>query len=318
MKKLQFIFICIAVVGLMTIPALSPAVAADYPSRPITLVVNYPPGGAHDLIARALQAPLGAAMGTSVVVENRGGGSTKIGTTSVKQAKPDGYTIVIQSSSAWMRYYSSGVYDYKPWVELTPIAAVCLWPDHVVEVRVESPFKTWQDLVAAAKKNPGKVTCGGPGTGGGLWSGYKQVTTAAGIDVRWVPFKGGKPAQTAMLGGHVDFMMNSPGQAASMVKAGKSRVLTISSKGRYFAFPDAPTFTELGIGESSYGYLAIYAPPATPKPIVSALVAGIAKATKDPKYVDLVQNKYVGDPKYYDNKELVEADRKLEQKKVKK
>lgn len=305
MKKFQALSLVFCLVALLTfIPS---AFSRSFPSRPIKIVVNYSPGGAHDIVARALQAPLAEALKTTVIIENVPGGSTKIGTTSVRKSEPDGYTLVIQSVAAWVNYYYGKVYDYKPWVELTPIAGVVSYPSWVIEVQADSPFKTWQDLVKEAKKRPGKLTCSGPSATGALAYGYKVATKAAGIKTRYVPFKGNKPAQTALLGGHVDFSITGTGNSVRMMQAGKTRALAISSNGRYYAMPDVPTFTELGLSAPDNGFLAIYAPGGLSQDIAAVLTKGFEKALKDPGYVDLVKNRYFMSPDYMNASELNKA-----------
>jgi len=305
MKKFQALILVFCLVA--SFAFIPWAFSGDFPSRPIKIVVNYSPGGAHDIVARALQAPLAEALKTTVIVENVPGGSTKIGTTSVRKSDPDGYTLVIQAVSAWVNYYYGKVYDYKPWVELTPIAGVCGFPSWVIEVQAESPFKTWQDLVKEAKKRPGELTCSGPSATGALAYGYKVATKAAGIKTRYVPFKGNKPAQTALLGGHVDFSITGTGNSVRMSQAGKTRALAISSNGRYWAIPDVPTFTELGLSAPNNGFLGIYAPGGLSKDIAAVLTKGFEKALKDPDYVDLVKNRYFMAPEYMNVMELNKA-----------
>jgi tripartite-type tricarboxylate transporter receptor subunit TctC len=305
MKKLQALsFVFCLMLSLAFIPW---AFSGDFPSRPITIVVNYNPGGAHDIIARALQAPLAEALKTPVIIENKPGGSTKIGTTSVRKADPDGYTLGIQTPSAWLRYHLAGVYDYKPWVELTPIGSVCREVAWIIEVRSESPLRSWQDLVKEAKKRPGELTCSGPAATGSKAMGFKVSTKAAGIECQYVPFKGNKPAQTALLGGHVDFSVTGPANSVPMMRAGKTRGLAISSDGRFWASPSVPTFTELGLGDPYGSFIAIWAPGGLSQDIATILAKGLEKAVKDPGYIDIIKNRYFMTPEYMNAMEITKA-----------
>jgi tripartite-type tricarboxylate transporter receptor subunit TctC len=266
------------------------AIGGNYPEKPIKIIINYAPGGGHDVIARSLQGPLAKALGTSIIVENVPGGSTKIGTMQVLKAKPDGYTIVLQADDGWVGYYYSKTYDEKIWVKLTPIANVVDMPSGFIEVRADGPYKIWQDLVNEAKKRPGEVTGAGPAAGGMKELIFHMVMDGAGVKCKYVPFSGAGPAQTAMLGGHVDFRVCAASEAMTMIKAGKTKGLAISTGTRYHACPDVPTFKELGVGEEVWSTLSIWGPPGMPQDIINTLTNGIKTALQDAKFVDLQEN----------------------------
>jgi tripartite-type tricarboxylate transporter receptor subunit TctC len=161
-----------------------------------------------------------------------------------------------------------------------------------LEVRAESPFKTWADLVKAAKENPGKLSCGNPGVGSALDIVFKEMTEKAGIHVRYVPFAGSGPSKIAMLGGHVDFRLCQPPEAISMIRAGKSRGLAVSTNERMKALPDVPTFKELGLvtGDLYMVIRGVWGPPKLPSILVSRLTKMIEKATKDPAFIKIAQD----------------------------
>ena len=263
--------------------------AADFPSKPIRLISPFPPGGANGIVAQALQRPLEKELGVKILLEPIGGGSTKIGTNEALKAKPDGYTLILSSDPTWLFLYYAKVYDTKVWEQLTPIGNVTLEPFGLVEVRTESPFKTWADLVKAAKENPGKLTCGGTGAGAAAQFIMIQINKAAGIETNYVPFNGAGPSNMALLGGHVDFRSVPLSEAYPNMKGGKSRCLAISTEKRMAEFPDVPTFKELGLGEGIDFTRSVWAPPKLPAPLGQRLTSGLAKAAKDPEFVKLME-----------------------------
>jgi tripartite-type tricarboxylate transporter receptor subunit TctC len=209
------------------------------------------------------------------------------------KAKPDGYTLILISAQSWVGYYYSKTYDFKVWEKLTPVGNITSEPYGFVEVLADSPYKTWADLARIAKENPGKLTCGGPGAGGILEILFHQVTKAAGIQCKYVPFAGAGPAKTALLGGHVDFRICQPTEAIAMIRAGKTRGLAVSTPKRFGPLPDVPTFTELGIGEPMGLTRGVWGPANMPPKIVQVLTRAMEKATKDPAFIKLVEEDLV-------------------------
>ena len=190
--------------------------------RPIRVIVPWSTGGGSDVLCRAFQPAFEKELGQRILIDNIPAGSTKVGTMDLMRAKPDGYTLLF-SNEAWISRYYAKTYDTKVWEQMTPIGNVTSEPLAFVEVRAESPFKTWGDLLKAAKENPGKLTCGNPGVGSPLDIVFKEVTEATGINVRYVPFAGGGPSKIAMLGGHIDFRLCQPPEAIAMIRAGKNQ-----------------------------------------------------------------------------------------------
>jgi tripartite-type tricarboxylate transporter receptor subunit TctC len=137
--------------------------ADDFPKRPIRMIITYSAGGGTDVLGRAFQIPLEKTLGTKIVIDNIPAGTTKIGTMEAMKSKPDGYTIMLMPDTGWVTRYYSGTYDFKVYEKLTPLGNITSEPYGFVEVTVESPFKTWKDLVNIAKEKPGQLTCGGPG-----------------------------------------------------------------------------------------------------------------------------------------------------------
>ncbi len=185
MLVLSLLFVC----GLTTA-----GFSQDFPKKPIRMIIAYSAGGGTDVLARSFQPPLEAALGGKVVIENIPAGTTKVGTMEAMKAKPDGYTLILMPDPGWVAYYYSGTYDIKVWEQMTPIANLTTEPYGFVEVRAESPFKTWADLVKGAKEKPGQLTCGGPGAGGMMELIMMTITKSAGIETRYVPFAGAGPS----------------------------------------------------------------------------------------------------------------------------
>jgi tripartite-type tricarboxylate transporter receptor subunit TctC len=271
--------------------------AADFPQKPIRMIVPYSTGGANDIIIRTFQPAFEKVLGQRILVENIGAGTTKVGTMELMKAKPDGYTLLLSTTEAWVGYYYSGTYDYKVWEKMEPIGTVVSEAYGFIEVRAESPFKTWADLVKAAKENPGKLTCGLSGAGGIGELIMAELTQASGIKVRYVPFAGSGPSKVAVLGGHVDFRNCQPSNAIDMIRAGQTRGLGVSTDKRMEIFPDIPTFKELG-GPTISQNRAIWGPPKLPSNLIKTLTKMIEDASKDPTFRKIAQNQFVSNVNY--------------------
>ncbi len=288
--------------------------AQNYPTKPIRVIVPFSAGGSNDLIARTLQKPLGKELKGTIIVENIPAGTTKLGTLEVMKAEPDGHTLLFASHGALMGYFYSGTYDFKVWEKLTIIAQSGDMPYGFLEVRSDSPFKAWADLVSFAKKNPGKLTCGGPGAGGVMNLNVIETAKAAGIDVKYVPFAGAGPSGTALLGGHVDYRVCLPPEAYPNIKAGKTRGLAISYGKRLPEMPDVPTFKELGLMDVipplSYDF---WGPPNLPESLLNQISKAVEKAVKDPGYLDFCR-RMVYQPVFKDAQTLKEDIKFFEEK----
>jgi tripartite-type tricarboxylate transporter receptor subunit TctC len=268
----------------------SQAQADNYPSKPIRVIVPWNPGGGSDVLVRGFQPFLEKELGQRLVIENIGAGATVVGTNELIKAKPDGYTVLF-SNEAWITRYYAKVYAERVWEQMAPIASITTEPIATIEVLASSPLKTWQDLVSAAKANPGEMTCGNPGTGSPLDIVFAQISKAADIDVQYVPFSGGGASKTALLGGHIDFRLCQTTEAVSMVKAGETRLLAVSSAERDHIFPDVPTFKEVGLqGVTSYNYIrGFWGPLKMPPVLIAKLGAAIERATKNPGFVKFAE-----------------------------
>jgi putative tricarboxylic transport membrane protein len=280
----------IFVLGLLLLFSWGTIASADYPEKPIRIIIPFSAGAGNDLTARTFQPFFEKVLGQRVLIDNIPAGSTKVGTMELLKAKPDGYTLILSSNEAWIGYYYSKTYDFKAWEQMTPVGSMTRSPYGFIEVRVES-YKTWADLAKAAKENPGKLTCGGPGSGGMSEVLLNEVNRRAGIKTTYVPFAGAAKSGAALYGGHIDFRMCNPVNASPMIKAGKSKGLAISTEKRIQDLPDVPTFKELGIGGTSYLTGGIWGPPKLPANIVKTLTNAIEKATYNPEFMKLIQSR---------------------------
>lgn len=260
--------------------------AASFPEKPIRMIIAYAPGGGADQLARIFQPHFEATLGEKVVIVNIPGGSTKVATMELMNAKPDGYTMILFGGSQWVSLFYSGTYDSKIWEKATPIANLTTEAQWFIEVRAESPFKTWANLAKAAKERPGQLTCGGPAAGGTMELCHMLINKAAGIKTQYVPFAGSAPNLVALLGGHLDFRVCLPPEAITNIRAGKTRGLAVSVDKRMEVLPDVPTFKELGIGPTVETYRELWGPPNLPPKIVDFLGKAVEKALKDPKFVE--------------------------------
>jgi tripartite-type tricarboxylate transporter receptor subunit TctC len=271
------------VVGVLTMLAAAlPVAAQSYPSGPITLVIPLAPGDGTDVSGRAMADELAKLLKVPIVPVNRPGAGMAIGTDSVVKAKKDGYTILITPNAALVsgRIMNPDTISYDPVKDLTHLGGTTRTPV-ILTVRGDAPYKTLGEMVEFAKKNPGKVRAAtvGPGSIGHFSIEVLNALTGAGVTA--VPFKGGAPGITAVLGGHVEIGAFSVGATSGHLKSGAMRGLVVSSKSP--AFPEIPTLTELGYRQNLPGiWFAFYAPAGLPAEVTKVLVPAIEKVVKDP------------------------------------
>ena len=260
------------------LPGISGAKAVDYPTRPITLVVPYPPGGGVDAMARVVAQKLSEAFKQQVVVENRGGGGGTIGTRAVARAAPDGYTLLLGHTGTISinpsLYVNLGM---DPRKDFAPIGLVASMPV-VLLANPAFPAKTVADFIALAKKEPGKLNIGSSAVGTGGYMCAELFKSVAGIQATIIPYKGTAPVMNDLLGGHVSIAFGVLPPALGNLQAGKLRAVAVASLKRSSLLPDTPTFDESGLpgfeGVLHYGLLA---PAGTPKEIVDKLSAELRK-----------------------------------------
>ena len=258
------------------------ALAQAWPSKPIKIVVNFPPGGAADQIARAVAPQLQAALGQPVVVENRAGSGGNIGGEAVAKSPPDGYTLLM--SSGGMVSVNPHIYarmPFDPAKDLVPVAAAARVLVFLV-VRSENPSKAFAAFLADLKANPGQRSFGSPGNGSSPHLAGEMMKSMTGVYAVHVPYRGAAPALTDLLGGQLDFLFD-PGIAIPHIKAGKLRLLAVGSPQRSPLFPDVPTLDELGLkGFDADTVFGFYAPAGTPEAIVTRLNSEINRSLATP------------------------------------
>ena len=259
--------------------AAAPAVAQDYPSRPVTLVVPFPPGGPTDLFARRIAIELSKALGKQVVVENRAGAGGLIGSQAVARAAPDGYTLLMATTGTHAinaTLYPKAGYD--PVLDFAPICPVSRTSNLLV-VNPAVPAKTVKELIALAKSKPGALTVASSGSGTTIHLSAELFKAMTQTDMVHVPFKGTAGALTELIAGRVDVMFDNFSTAWPQVKAGRLRALAVTGAKRNGAAPDLPTIAAAGVpGYEAPVWFGVVAPAGTPDAVVKKLNAEIRKA----------------------------------------
>jgi tripartite-type tricarboxylate transporter receptor subunit TctC len=276
------------VVALLVLLGGRPAAADEpFPSRTITIVNPYPPGGQADLAGRPFVAALAKVLRQSVIITNKPGAAGAVGMQSVAVARPDGYTLLITVPSLHTLPEVDKLFGRAPTFtrdQFVPIARLNADP-LVVAVNAERPWKTVKELLDDARKRPGQITFASAGLYGATHVPMEMLLLAAGgVKMRHLPTAGGGPATTAVLGGHADLWASTIGPATPHVKSGKIRPLAVTSVKRHDAFPDVPTLKELGYDVEYHLWIGLFAPRATPAPIVKALRDATRGAVEDPAF----------------------------------
>ena len=263
---------------------------ATYPGRNIKLIVPYPAGGTTDLLGRLVAEQIKSGLNAVVVVENKPGAATTLGAEQVARSEPDGYTIMIATSTTLAinkTLYKKLPYD--PVKDFAPISLVAAVPFALI-INPGIPAKTLPEFIAYAKANPG-LAYGSAGNGSPHHLGAEMLRSAAGIDIRHVPYRGSVPAMLDVIAGHIPFMVVDLQPALQQIKEGKLRVLGVTTSKRVAAAPDIPTLAEGGLtGYELVAWQGIVAPAGTPRPIVDALAAQIAKLLSAPETRDKMTN----------------------------
>ena len=258
------------------------ASAQDYPTKPIKLIVPFPPAGGTDIMARVVAQKLAENTKWNVVVDNRPGAGGNIGVDAAAKAPPDGYTLVMgQTSNLAINPALFKALPYDPIRDLAPIVLVGSGPI-AIAVRKDAPYRTLADLVAAAKAKPGAISMATPGNGTVAHLSGVRLMQATGAKFEHIPYKGASAAIPDLLGGNVDFYLSSAPSVQSQVAAGKLRLLATTGARRSPIFPDVPTVSETPPGVTAVTWFGILAPAATPHAIVAKLNAEISKVLKDP------------------------------------
>jgi tripartite-type tricarboxylate transporter receptor subunit TctC len=268
--------------------AVAPVAAQEaYPSRPVTLVVPFPPGGVADLTARPVAAAMEKVLKSPVAVVNKQGAAGAVGMQSVAVAKPDGYTLLLALSSISIIPEADRLFNRPPAFtvdQFAPIALISADPT-VLVVPADKPWKTAKEFIEDAKKRPGQISYSSSGIYGTLHMAMELLSQAADIKLRHVPHAGGGPALTAVLGGHVDALASGPSVVLPHIKGGKLRALAGWGDKRIAALPDVPTFKELGYPDAEfYIWAGLFAPKGTPEPIMTKLRTTVREAVNDPEF----------------------------------
>lgn len=264
--------------------AVVPSHAADYPNRPVTIVVPYAPGGATDASARLVAQALQKQIGGSFIIENVGGAGTTIGSAKVARAAADGYTLLwggLSSNVMAPNLYAKLPFDAATAFE--PVSMIASQP-YLLVVNAKSPLHTIQQLIAKAKAEPGKLNFGSPGQGSSPHLTTELILKETGITGQHVPYKGAAPALTALLGNDIDFLVDTPTAPVPMIKAGQLRALVVTSAKRIPDLPNVPTMQEIGVrGFEADTWFALFAPRGTPADVVASLNKSVNAVLKDPE-----------------------------------
>jgi tripartite-type tricarboxylate transporter receptor subunit TctC len=272
----------VAALGLALLAATS-AAAQDYPSRPITLIVPYAAGGGNDVMARIVAEKMTRSLGQQIVIENKGGAGGSIATRQVAKAAPDGYTLGLGGTGTHAinpTLYPNVGYD--PRKDFAPVGLIAT-SALVVLVNTSIPAKTIPELIALAKRDPGKLNYASAGVGSGIHLGAELFATMAGVKLTHIPYKGSSPALTDLIGGHVAIYFSSLPPAIALIKEGKVRALAVTGPARSGLLPDLPTVAEAALpGYESVLHYGIVAPAGTPRPIIEKLNAAMQAALAEP------------------------------------
>ena len=264
----------------------------NYPTKPVTMIAPFPPGGVADIVGRPLAAAMEKTLKQPVLVVNRSGAGGAVGTTAVARAAPDGYTILMSLSSISI-FPVSDPMNGKPvpyqLADFAPIALVTSDPT-VLVVAADGPYKTIQEFIASAKAYPNQMNYSSSGIYGTLHVAMEMFANAAGIKMFHVPYQGGGPAVAALLGGQVHALASGPAAAIGQIKGGKMRALAGWGDKRLPMMPELPTFKELGFKDVEfYIWSGVFAPAAAPAPVVARLRAAVRAAVADPLFTGAME-----------------------------
>ncbi|NYE25947.1 tripartite tricarboxylate transporter substrate binding protein [Pigmentiphaga litoralis] len=287
------------VAALCAIPAAHAQAPAAWPTKPITMIVPFPPGGVADTVARPVAEAMSRSLGQTVVVENRAGAGGGLGMAQVAKAAPDGYTVMMTLSSISIIPEADVILGRAPMYQLnqfTPIARFTADPT-VLVVRADAPWKDAKEFIAAQKKGDREVTYGSSGNYGSMHVPMEMLRSQADIRLLHVPYTGAGPAVVALLGGQVDAVSTGPASVLQYISAGKLRALAHWGEGRLASMPDVPSLTELGYPVQFAQWSGLFAPANTPPAVVEALRNAARTASTDSRVLAAVQG--AGSPIQY-------------------
>ncbi len=283
--KITKVSVVIAALGASI--AASAAVAQDYPTKTIRLIVPYPPGGGNDALARLFGQKLSAAWGQQVIVDNRPGAGTTIGTTLAAKAPPDGYTLLLSSIAS--HAVSPNLYrnpGYDPIKDFAPITLLAVAP-MLVGVNQAAPIASVQDLIKLAKARPGTLKYATAGSGSPMHMGGEIFKDVTGVDLLHVPYSGGGPALISLVAGETDIAFDTAASILPQVRAGRIRALAIARASRLAEYPNIPTFAEAGLpAYEANAWYSMHAPARTPPVLIRKINAELVKAMAAPDMIE--------------------------------
>ncbi|MDO9025649.1 tripartite tricarboxylate transporter substrate binding protein [Zwartia sp.] len=260
-------------------PSVANSAAGNYPDRPISWVVPFPPGGAMDAIARVLSRTMSQELGQSIVVENKPGAGGNIGASYVAKAKPDGYTIMIVANGMAVNPALYRSMSYNPIKDFQPISLLAAVPNILVTQASRSDVKSLNDVILQVKEKPGKYSYASAGVGTSIHLAGALFTYMGKLDMLHVPYKGSGPAVTDLISGQVDYMFDSITSAKPHIESGKLKALAVTTPKRSSTLPDLPTVAESGMtGYELTPWFATFAPAGTPPAIIEKLNSAMIKA----------------------------------------
>jgi tripartite-type tricarboxylate transporter receptor subunit TctC len=268
--------------GILLALTTSVAAQSDYPNRPVRLIIPFPPGGSNDVVGRVIATHLGERLGKQVIVDNRAGAGGVIGTEVASKAAPDGYTLLVISLAHAVNPWLYKL-PYEPIKGFTPIGIMAKGPN-VLAVHPSLPVNSVKELVALAKQKPGDLQYASAGVGSFQHLGAELFKLQAGVNMLHVPFKGGGPAMTDVMGGHTKVIFSSLVQTTPQIKSGKLRALGVGGTQRSTVLPDVPTIAEAGVpGYAAENWWGIVAPAGTPAAITEKLHKELTAAQDNPE-----------------------------------
>ncbi|MES2610450.1 MAG: tripartite tricarboxylate transporter substrate binding protein [Pseudomonadota bacterium] len=287
MKRQQVLGLLGAAMAMAAWPAAhAQAPGANWPNKPIRWVVPFPPGGAMDAIARTLGEKAGQALGQPFVIENKAGAGGNIGAEFVAKQPADGYTLMITSIGMATNKPLYGKLSYDPIKDFAPVSLLAVVPNVLVTNATQPDVKTAADVIAAARKAPGKLTYGSAGNGTSIHLAGEVFNSLAQIDMLHIPYKGSGPAVADLLGGQINYMFDSITSARPHIQSGKLRALGVTTAKRSATLPNVPTLAEAGLPSYEVSpWFAVFMPAGTPAPIVNKLNAALRDAMKQPDVV---------------------------------
>jgi tripartite-type tricarboxylate transporter receptor subunit TctC len=263
---------------------------AIYPERGLRIVVPFAPGGGTDLVARTLAREMAKDLGVSVMIENRPGAGTIVGTQAVATSAPDGYTLLMGTFANAINPSLSAQLPYDPHKDFAPVALIAR-SFNIVVVNPKSSLRTVADLIAAAKANPGKMTFGTFGVGTSAHLAGELFKDMAKVNLTAVPYKGAAPAITDLIGGQIDMMFTTVASAAPLVESGQLRAIAVTSAERSPAFPQIPTVAEAGVrGYAAESWYGLFVPAGTPSEVIDRLNRSAASAVQSEAFRSLSVN----------------------------